>query len=124
MPKALWIRHSLDTDSFVILAGNAYNAFLLPSIRNYELPLKGFSMGRWIPKLRELIDSNSENNLGKSKSVLLHHLFNQLPRYRWTDIGDVPFESGIYIMYETDESFHDMDRIVRIGTHNADGRLK
>lgn len=35
--EALRMMHSLDTDSFVILAGNVYNAYLLPSIRNYAV---------------------------------------------------------------------------------------
>ena len=76
--------------------------------------LTGYS--RWIPKLREL------NN--ESKCASLHRLFNDMPRYDWSKIDDIPFENGIYIMFETDEYFEETNRIVRIGTHKADGRLK
>ena len=47
-----------------------------------------------------------------------------LPRYHWDQINSVPFQNGIYIMFEVGEKLYGMNRIVRIGTHRADGRLK
>lgn len=108
--------HDLKQDAFLILAGRVYNEFLLSELNHVELPLEGLSMGRWIPKLREL------NN--ESKCTRLHRLFNDMPRYDWSKIDDIPFENGIYVMFETDEYFEETNRIVRIGTHKADGRLK
>lgn len=108
--------YDLKNDTFVILAGRVYNEFLLSSMNHFELPLEGLSMGRWIPKLREL---NSQ-----SKCSLLHEIFNGMPRYNWKSIDEIPFENGIYIMFESGEKLYGKDRIIRIGTHNADGRLK
>ncbi|NLF43226.1 MAG: hypothetical protein GX587_11065 [Bacteroidales bacterium] len=106
----------LENDTFVILAGRVYSEFILSAMNNFELPLEGLSIGRWIPKLREL---NSQ-----SKCSLLHEIFNSMPRYNWKSIDEIPFNNGIYIMFESGEKLYGKDRIIRIGTHNADGRLK
>ena len=54
----------------------------------------------------------------------LHEIFNALPRYTWESISDIPFNSGVYIVFEKGEKYEDVDRIVRVGTHIGDGRLK
>lgn len=54
----------------------------------------------------------------------LHEIFNALPRYTWENISEIPFNSGIYIIFEKGEKYNDFDRIVRVGTHVGDGRLK
>lgn len=48
---------SFQNDEFLVLAGVAYNEYILPHLKKYELPLKGESLGNWIPKLRMLIDN-------------------------------------------------------------------
>lgn len=60
----------------------------------------------------------------KSMCLRLHELFSAMPRYKWDQIAGVPFTNGIYIIFEKGEEYHGMDRIVRVGTHRADGRLK
>ena len=61
----------------------------------------------------------------KSNNTLaLHMLFNGLPRFDWTMIDQIPYKNGIYIMFEKGESYHSMDRIVRIGTHRAQDHLR
>ncbi len=122
--KSLAERHSLDSDEFIIIAGRAYNEFLIPVLKHHTLPLEGQSMGKWIPKFKELIGSNSTLQTDHSTSLMIHDWMTNLPRYDWNEIDKIPFENGIYIMFESGEKFNDMDRIVRIGTHQADGRLK
>jgi hypothetical protein len=39
-------------------------------------------------------------------------------------ISKIPFEDGIYIMFEKGQKQGELDRIVRVGTHTAEGRLK
>ncbi len=116
-------KHSLNSDKFIIIAGKAYNEFLLPELNLFELPLEGLSLGKWIPKLKELISVEMPANKDKSKCVLIHELMTGLPRYDWGNIKSIPFYNGIYIMFESGEKFCGMDRIVRIGTHRSDGRL-
>ena len=122
--KSLEERHSLETDEFIILAGRVYNEFLLSSLKRHSLPLEGQSMGRWIPKLKELLNKSMNREDAESSSLMIHKWMTQLPRYHWDQINSVPFQNGIYIMFETGEKLYGMDRIVRIGTHRADGRLK
>lgn len=116
-------KHSLEKDEFLILAGKAYNQYLLPYIKNYKLPLQGKSLGNWIPELRAL-NEKSDCKIGKDNCYIINELFNKMPRMYWNDIDKLPFNDGIYVMFEKGEKYFTMDRIVRIGTHNGDGRLK
>ncbi|MDK2879497.1 MAG: hypothetical protein PWR06_2213 [Thermoanaerobacteraceae bacterium] len=50
-------------------------------------------------------------------------VLNEL-RKVWTMIHRIPYRNGIYIMFEKGESYHGMDRIVRVGTHRGQDRLK
>ena len=54
----------------------------------------------------------------------IHKLFNSMPRFKWDMIGKVTFDNGIYIIFEDGQTYHDLDRIVRVGTHDSDGRLR
>ena len=54
----------------------------------------------------------------------LHDLINKLPRYTLPfDLKKIP-ENGIYFIFEKGEKSHDNDRIVYVGSHNVDGRLR
>jgi hypothetical protein len=54
----------------------------------------------------------------------LHQLLGELERMSFPfDESKIP-KNGIYIMFEKGEYGHNADRIVRVGTHNGDGRLK
>lgn len=113
---------SLQNDEFLVLAGVAYNEYLLHHLKKYELPLKGESLGNWIPKLRMLIDNPIPDNNNACEEI--HILFNNMQRMAWSDIKALSFDNGIYVVFENGEKYADMDRIVRVGTHKADGRLK
>lgn len=54
----------------------------------------------------------------------LHQWFNNLERINFPfDEKKIP-RNGIYILFEKGETAHDMDRIVRIGTHKGKNRLR
>lgn len=53
----------------------------------------------------------------------LHIIFNQLSNHHFPfDEKRIPI-NGIYILFEKGEIAHTTNRIVRVGTHNGDGRL-
>jgi len=54
----------------------------------------------------------------------LHSLFSFMTRYNWRTINNINFNNGLYIIFENGEKYNKTDRIVRVGTHNSDGRLK
>lgn len=105
-----------STTKFIILAGRNYYKPLCPYLIHYELPLEGKRLGERLAFLA----SYNQNSLCLS----LHKLFWQLPRYHFNTINDIPWNNGIYIMFETNENYGSGERIVRVGTHKADGRLK
>ena len=79
-------------------------------------------MGERLAKLDELLRAGSS-----TESIVcykLHKLFNAMPRYKWDTINTFGFDSGIYIIFEVGKSYCGMDRIVRVGTHRSDGRLR
>jgi len=110
----------LEQDEYIIIAGEAYNQYLLPHLKAYWLPLKGKALGEWIPGLDRLIQSEKIS----VSADALHRLLNSLPRLDWNMISNIPYQNGIYIMFEKGQSYHGMDRIVRVGTHRAQDRLK
>lgn len=52
----------------------------------------------------------------------LHHALTHLPRFRREELSRVP-KNGIYVLFEKGEVGHDVERIVRIGTHTGQGNL-
>lgn len=53
----------------------------------------------------------------------LHHLFTGLPRLAFPfDSATIP-KNGIYILFENGEVAHEVDRIVRVGTHTGNNQL-
>ncbi len=110
----------LKKEHFVILAGRDYYEQLLPHIDNYWLPLDNLRLFERTKKLNELI--NIERS--KNRAYVLHMLINGLPRYDWRSIRDIPYNNGIYFMFETNEKYLGMDRVTRVGSHQSQGRLK
>lgn len=53
----------------------------------------------------------------------LHQIANQLPRYYFPLDKEKIFKNGIYILFEKGEKAHNLDRIVRIGTHSGNNNL-
>lgn len=55
---------------------------------------------------------------------MLHELFAGLPRHTVDfDNSQIPL-NGIYVMFQSGELAHGLDRIVRIGTHRGQDRLR
>lgn len=110
----------LASDEFVILAGKDYYENLIPHLNCFWLPLKGKKIGEQKQELERLIELEKE----KDKAKVVHMLFNSLPRFDWTMIDQIPYQNGIYVMFEKGESYNGMDRIVRVGTHRVQNRLR
>lgn len=108
----------LKNDKFVILCGSDYCDGILPHITNYELPLKGLSMGYRLQWLDQ--HTVSEDNL----CLELHKFFNDQKRYYFPfNPTELP-ENGIYVLFEKGETYKGMDRIVRVGTHIGQNNLR
>jgi len=45
----------LQQDEFIILAGEKYREFLLPHMRNYEIPFEGLSFGNQLKVLKKVL---------------------------------------------------------------------
>jgi hypothetical protein len=109
---------------FIILAGKNYYTPLRAHLPRMKLPLIGLPLGERMAKLDELIRSGNQEHSGNGICYRLHRLFNIMPRYKWDTINGIGFDNGIYILFEAGESYFGMDRIVRVGTHRSDGRLR
>ncbi len=109
----------LEKDEFIVIAGKNYRDNLLPHLVLHWVPLKGKRQGEWIPELKRLIMLEKECD----HVTGLHMLFNGLPRLDWESLTEIPYRNGIYIMFEKGETYHGLDRIVRIGTHRGQERL-
>ncbi|MCF8223727.1 MAG: hypothetical protein K9J25_11310 [Bacteroidales bacterium] len=53
--KQLEKEASLSHDRFIILAGENYRKYLLPAMRNYDIPMEGLSIGRQLQYLNKAI---------------------------------------------------------------------
>lgn len=54
----------------------------------------------------------------------LHHLLDQIPHYSFPYEEERIPDNGIYVVFEKGELAHGTNRIVRIGTHDGQDRLK
>lgn len=109
----------ISKDYFTILTGKSYYEYLITEIKNYEIPLRGKSLGFWIPSLDNLIDNYNK----PIKAHEIHRLFSSLQKYDYSSISQIPFKNGIYVMFDKYEIFEDYYRIVRIGTHTGQNNL-
>lgn len=115
---------SLTNDEFLLLSGDKYLEFIEPKLGFTIRPLKGVTQGLWITKLNELIHNYSSDSNNCAEYYEIHKNFNSLHRYNSREIDSIPFNNGIYIMFEKSEEVDELERIVRIGTHRRDNRLK
>jgi len=44
----------INNDEFIFLAGNNYRKFLIPYIKNFEIPLKGLTIGKQLSFLKRI----------------------------------------------------------------------
>jgi len=116
-------RFDIQNTNFIILAGRDYYQPLQVHLPRINLPLGNLQFGSRLAKLDTLIEGNKTGEQN-SLCLQLHTLFNSLPRYRWDTINSIPFDNGIYILFENGEKYRNTDRIVRVGTHRSNGRLR
>ena len=50
--ESLKQKTDIESDLYIFLAGNKYREFLIPKLRNYEIPFKGLSIGRQLQELK------------------------------------------------------------------------
>ena len=53
----------------------------------------------------------------------IHHIFQNLKRYKFPFNGEKLPKNGIYILFEKNEFAHNGERIVRVGTHTGSDNL-
>ena len=100
----------LENDEFMILAGQNYYQNLAPRLRHWELPLDHMRYGERISFLQQQLQilqsripdskNNPANPANNQITARLHQMFAAMPRYSWQDIDKIPFNNGIYIMFE------------------------
>lgn len=55
---------------------------------------------------------------------LIHKLTNQLTRHKFPFVDSLIPENGVYVLFEKNEISHGCDRVVRVGTHDGNNRLR
>ena len=99
-------------DNYIIFAGKDYYDELVKGLNHYEIPTKGLAQGEQLAWLKKHITCD-----------LVHQFANSLPRFSYPfDKKQLP-ENGVYFFFERGETYKDMDRIVRVGTHTGEGNL-
>ncbi len=115
----------IQSTAFIILAGKNYYEYLLPHLPHASLPLGKLPMGKRIEFLQRNLAYPKETITKQAGAAeQLHRIFGRLPVYDWRTIDDIPFQDGIYIVFEKGEIYKGCARIVRVGTHTSPGRLK
>ena len=115
---------NIEKDEFIILAGRAYYEHLEPSLIQSSIPLRHVPLFSRVKALRELIDQVKNEGSNINVCDELHRLFNGMPRYSASEIAKIPFDNGIYIVFEVNEMHKNWQRIVRVGTHTSEDRLR
>lgn len=62
--------------------------------------------------------------MDNSFCVKLHKEISTLPLYSFDTMNNITFTNGIYFVFENGEEYHGYNRIVRVGSHIKQDRLK
>jgi len=114
----------LENDTFIILAGRHYYRHLLPYLLHASLPLGNLRIGPRIAFLQQQLADITQFHGTTQLCIRLHQLLTTMPRYTWEEIDSIPFRNGIYLVFEEEETYRGMSRIVRVGTHTSPNRLR
>ncbi len=113
---------------FVILTGKSYLNPLLDvnAFNKFTFPLEGMALGERQSFMKKQIKHLEaiESTTPDSKCSILHKLFSEQRYYNYTEIDQIEFNNGIYIIFEKGEQYKEFHRVVRVGTHTSPNRLK
>ena len=91
----------IERDRFIILAGDKYRRFLMPHLRNIELPLEGMRIGEQVQLLqRQVQAADPAHEAAPAACAELHQHLATLPRHRFPFDAEIP-KNGIYILFES-----------------------
>ncbi|SHF17529.1 DUF6884 domain-containing protein [Clostridium fallax] len=113
-------RVNLEEDKFIILAGKTYYGQLIKYLKYYQLPLEKLTIGKRLKKLDELLKEEMEED----HCYLLHKIFNSMKKYSFSNVDKIKVKNGIYVILDKYQYYCGMNRIVKVGTHINQGRLK
>ncbi len=109
----------LKNDQFYFFAGINYRELLLHSLTHVHIPMQNLKVGEQLKYLKEQLKYYDTDK----KALELHKIFNHAKRYDSTFNPDELINNGIYILFEKGETYKDMDRVVRVGTHTGENKL-
>lgn len=130
MENRLWSLEILDQlnsytnihkDEYIILADINYYKNYARFLNKVEIPFGNLCTEDKINFLRKELDVEDKGKISYGEK--LHILFNSMKRYDYNNFDQIPFTNGIYAVLDKKEKYKDMDRIVRIGTHDSDNKL-
>jgi len=78
--------------------------------------MNGLTIGKQLQFLKE-------KNKMRTICEKIHEALNSLKRYYFPITKTEIYKNGIYVLFERGESAHNVDRIVRIGTHTGNDQL-
>ncbi|MDU4889235.1 MAG: hypothetical protein E6344_05475 [Clostridium sp.] len=73
---------------------------------------------------KEICNFTTESIILRDNTMRLHGLLHQLPRYKREDISKITFDNGICFFFEEGETYNGYDRVVRVGAHIVNNKLK
>ena len=109
----------IHRDEYIILANNNYYRNYMKFLNKVDLPLENMTVEEKINYLKKELNKDEKISYGEK----FHILFNSMKRYNYNNFDEIPFTNGIYVVLDKKEKYKDMDRIVRIGTHDCDNKL-
>ncbi|MGL6173972.1 MAG: DUF6884 domain-containing protein [Cellulosilyticaceae bacterium] len=119
---------NLEQDLIEIIGDRNYCELLVRGIHNYKITLEGVKIEEQALYLKkQRIKGYSKlysKEITQCNARDLHRILKGLKTYNYTNIEDIPFNNGLYIMVDKNEDFKGYNRIVRVGTHRGAGRLK
>ena len=109
----------IHKDEYIILANSNYYRNYSKFLKKVNMPLDNMNIEETISFLKQELDKDDKISDGEK----FHILFNSMKRYNYDNFDEIPFTNGIYVVLDKKEKYKDMDRIVRIGSHDSDNKL-
>ena len=121
-------RTDLSQSMIEIIAEKQYYQYLMQYLPYCKIHFEDIPKSHWLlciqKNLREEKDKFIDLSRQRWRADLLHQISEYFPVYDYRSIDKIPFENGVYIMMDQTELLYGKPRIVRVGTHRKDDRLK